>query len=1015
MGKGKKKVLFNPYARLCKYTCSDESYKNTKPVYSHLADFTDTGITISPAIPKSEVGLSIQFRCTVHIVEGDIVTIHLPGFKGPSKVFSLEMRPHPDGLNMAHCFQGFWSGDEKLKGRGKNGLPNKQQLILKCIRRVEENTLVLVGVPLSASIISPDKLPLNSGKIKIDGRIRNTDGGRIAKQPFLSCSEIKKKMTIAEEMEIYTQHINGLVESVGLSKEMRFVGEELYDEEIDQMWEAVQSRRPFTTDMAFTIAVDTFRSYEASGGFIKCIMENTIRFVKERDPLALHKEVARNWGVKVGAVVILEDALSTKYAGFYPKLTRVALLASHLLLMTPADVAHVFPGLDTPPKFSIYHELISAYRMRSLIGVNDASGTQNRSETILSKWQAFIAVLMIATTSVDDAEKRQGGDDDADQSKDSGDGGQRAVTVTFAQTESDSLAQQQQQVYMLNPPPLYVGFKELPPSEQNYLKELQPGEWYMFPSFIVAREDYPPLQDLAARAAAAEAAAAAAAAAAANLHQNKKKGRKGSKGKGAKETAQFQAGAGIMAAAAAAAAAAAGAGAGEGPAADGGEGRPQSAEEEHNWTVPDNAVVFEIRRTVECLEMADLAACPSNKEWLLPLSASFRVVSVRVLEELNDLIHIVLDMKGSLGGAVLDEYIPDSDRSIANMVTRKVLQEAEKAEVTVPAIALLTYYNVKLARLRCFHPPTLMREQYLRHFREAKLQSEAKQSIESGAVVWQICAAPAQQIEDGIIKQAVWEAMNRKVALTVEYLFRMRSRSQLEYLDQPGGLTSLSFSTYMADYMGKGPRSIRRLVRKGISHEAPKPTLQQLMAEIEVGNKQLKQLTAKLGQDKAKKEHYRRTSLMGDEAPSPARVRVCREFYVCFTLSDVLCISLVLVCLFVCFRLVFSSFSSYGVLCCGGRGEAHERKETNIKQYKTKKNTFGWSFLNGAPKGQYPSPGSSPFSRICVVHSCRRSESISLVSVYEKYFFNKEKQTRQKKSLILKTAIELSIDSWWWW
>lgn len=812
----KKKVAYDPYARLCKYTCCDD--QKAPPIYTHPGDFTDTGMTISPALPRSEVGLSIQFRTTVHVVEGDVVIIHLPNFKGMSKVVSLEMRPHPDGLNMANNFQAYWSGDEKRKGRGKNGVPNKQQLMLKCIKRVEENTLVFVGVPLSASIVSPDKLPANSAKIKVEGRIRHSEGGRIPKQSFLSCTEIKKKTAI-EEMEVYTEHINGLVESVGLSKEMRYVGEEIGCEEVDQLWESLQTRNPLTTELPFPIAVDVFRNYEDSGDFIKIIMENTVRFVKARDPLALHQEVATNWGVKVGAVVMLEDILASKYAGLYPKLTRAAILATHLLLMKPADVLHLFPGLDTPPAFSIYSELISAFRMRSLIGKeNDASAIPSRSVAILKKWTAMISILMVATTVVDEAEAAMFSSEEAAAEEAAEAAGEaRQPTVTFAATENESNSLRQC-VYLQKPPPLYVGLRDLPQSDLAHVRSLTTGDWYMFPSFTVARESFRPLQDLAAKAEEEAAAAAAAAALANNTMSGSAK-----KKKKAHDSA--------VAAAAAAAAAKDEAG----------------DDDERVYSIPDNAIVFEIRTTVDCLEMADLSASPSNCEWLLPLSSSFRVVSVNVVEDLNDLTHVVLDMKGSLGGSILDDYIPDGDRSIASVVIRKVLQEAERSDTFTQAIALLTTYNIKLAYLRRFHPPTLLREQYLTTYRENKLLSESKQALESGTVVWQVCVNPAHQLEEGVIKPAVWETINRKIGLLIEHAFRGRSRVNHTWGEIPGGITSLSFQTYTVDYAGKGPRPIRRMVKKAITHEAPKPVLQQLKLELEAARKQLKTLTNKIG------------------------------------------------------------------------------------------------------------------------------------------------------------------------
>lgn len=815
---GKKKALYDPFARLARYTCNSQSYSKIAAETSHPGDFTDTGITISPALPRTEVGLSIQFRCSVNIVEGDVIVIHLPNFKGNSRVLSLEMRPHPDKINLAQHFQAYWSGDEKLKGRGKNGVPAKQQLLLRCIRRVEEQTMVLVGVPHGACIVSPDKLALNSTKIRIEGRVKNAENGRIPKMPFASCTEIKKK-TLIEEIEAYSKSISGVVEGAGLSKEMRFVGEELCAEEVDQIADSIEGRRPFKSDLKFFIGIEAFHAYEDAGGFVKEIMEGTVRFLKERDPLAVHKEVARNWNVKIGAVVILEDLVACKYAGFYPKLSRLGILVVYLLMMTPGDVMRTFPGLTTAPKMSIYQELICAYRMRSLIGSSsDPTALPSRSEEILKKWNSVVAILLTATTLVDEADPLHHEEDVASKGAT-----QRQATVTFAEADLQGGAPAVQSPYMCPPPLLYVGLKDLPSGELQYLKSLAPGDLYMFPNFVVAREEYKPLEELAAREAAI--AHAESLAAAPQTPQSKKKAKKGKKSNSPAATASSLATARTEIA----------------------------AEFESHFSIPDNAIVFKIRKTVECLEMTDISASPANREWLLPFSSSFRVVSVTVEEELNDLVHVVLDMQGSLSGVLQDECIPDGDRAVARMVTNKVLQETEKAEGVTPAIALITYYNIKLSMLRRLHPPTLLREQYLTHFRENKRASEAKQAIESGKVVWEVCVSPAQQLEEGVIKPSSWESMPRRYALIVENLFRTRSKQKFVWNEVPGGLTSLHLQEYTADYMGKGPRPIRRVVCKCITHEVLKSSITQLQAEMEATKKTLKKLTAELGANDKKK------------------------------------------------------------------------------------------------------------------------------------------------------------------
>lgn len=876
----KKKVLYDPFHRLARYTCSPENYFDGKVAYVHEGEIIDTAFTIIPAIPRAEVGLTIQFRCTVHIVEGDVITIHMPDFKGSSKLFSLETRLHPDGLDMARSFQAYWSGDEKRPGRGRNGVPQKQLLLLRCIRQVEENTLVLIGVPHSAMLISPEKLALNSTKIRIEARLMHSEGGRIAKQPFLSCTELRKK-TLLEEIEIYSQQMNLLVTGAGLSREMRYIKEEMSAEEVYQVAEAVETRCPFQTDMVFPIAMDLYHVYEDAGGFVKIVMENMVKFVKEHDPLALHKEVAHNWDVKVGAVVILEEVLAVKYAGFYPKLSRLGILAAHLLLLTPNDVVHLFPGLSNPPKYSIYHELISAFRMRSLIGSSmDAYGLPSRSEAIIEKWKGFISILFTATEGVDDAEdngsqvpftesprmktnsppldsREDGNGLDKGNSLNGGGrgGGGGGHHVTFCTHERDTPERPpRKNPYMFPPPPLFVGLKDLPASELQYIRELDAGSGYMFPNFVVAREEYKPLQELkrrmeAKRESEANRVAALQAAARVSSQTGRKKHKGGSpRGKsGARLSREKSPGSKDSYAVGAAA------GGGENNAAGSGFGGG-GEEENTTFSVPDNAVVFEIHNVVECLEMADLSAGPANKEWLLPFSSSFRVYSVSVEEEWNDLTHVVLLMRGSLAGPVLDEMIPSGDRSIASLVARKVRKEIEKAVTITPAIALLIMYKIKRSELYRLSPPTLLREQYLAHFQEVKRGAEAKQAIESGVVVWQACAMPAQQLEEGVIKPPIWEVIPRKYALLIENLFRSRSRTKLSWLDVPGGLTALYLgNVYMADYLGRGLRPIRRLVKKSITHEAPKIALSQLLEEMEVTKKTLRTISALSEKDFKKK------------------------------------------------------------------------------------------------------------------------------------------------------------------
>ncbi|CCW64359.1 unnamed protein product [Phytomonas sp. EM1] len=201
-------------------------------------------------------------------------------------------------------------------------------------------------------------------------------------------------------------------------------------------------------------------------------------------------------------------------------------------------------------------------------------------------------------------------------------------------------------------------------------------------------------------------------------------------------------------------------------------------------------------------------------------------------------------MRGSLAGAVGDPWIPEADAAVARVVVKKVRMEIKNTEAYTAAMAQLIYLNIRLQDRRQLHPPTRLRAEYQQQYHDVKRNSIAKQTTENGSVVWQVCVSPAQMLEEGVVKPAVWEAVPRKYAATIEYLFLGRSSTQFTL--ETGGL-SVNLVDYTIDYGGKGPRPLRRLVNRYITHEASFPkTYAQLVADVEATARQLDHLNAKL-------------------------------------------------------------------------------------------------------------------------------------------------------------------------
>ncbi|KAG8345685.1 hypothetical protein ERJ75_001598500 [Trypanosoma vivax] len=682
MAKGKKKGPVNVFARLAKY--QDAVSLPQEPVEESSAELGDTELTIIPPIPFVEVQLNLQFRCSVPIIEGDVLQVSLPGFKGKASVFTPQ-NFGDQGTVTSPQFLGYWSG-EGMKREKK--APPKHTLLLKCIRRIELHQLVVLTIPPSVGLTSPNKLAANSSKIKIGGTVVHSLGGKLLKQVILSTTEIRKR-PVEEEISDYRGFLTDIDQKGGLKEIEQHIAEELSVEELDNLWEAAHDRCPYPLGLQWHIAISAFHEYENSGPILKAIMEKAIECIKSHDNLCLQREIATNLGVKIGAVVAFQDMLYTLYGAMYPYLLSSVLLAVRLFTMEPIDIARTF--LCEPPQLSVAQEIYSCFRIEDIDG--------------LHRWGYTIAALLL-------------------------------ITDNNEYITDNSLE-------FPDPPVLYFGLKELPQEELRLIREMEEGSSCIFPCFTTARPDV-------------------------------------------------------------------------------------SWEDEEAFAVPDNAVLFEMHNVSEALEICDLSMYPYDAEWLLPLCSSFSVVSVKVYDDRNSLTHVVLESHGCLHGSAPNDLIPEEDKKVAKVVSKKLRLELKKMDYLVRYVANHTYLNVRLNERLRLSPQTLVRAQYVDHYFEIKRHSQAKMTVEDGSVNWQVCTNPAQVTDpvEGVVKHAAWESMPRKFALLAEQSFL--SRTRVKKVFELNGIV-LNFTNYTCDYGGKGPRSMRRIVKKRVSHEAPLPALSEII------------------------------------------------------------------------------------------------------------------------------------------------------------------------------------------
>ncbi len=419
MPKPGKKEAFNPFKSRAR-AHSTEPPDTVRDEDIQPGEFRDTKLTFVPAAAKQECSLTIEFRCTTKIVRGDTIVIRLAGFKGlAAGVFTLEKRPHPEEeKDFCQHFHAYWAGEAAPKGG-----PPSQSITLLCRKKIPENAKVVIGVPDAVHIALPDKLAQNSPKLKIEGIVRHAaGGGKIPKAPIESCTEIKKKPLdddIAEVERVFKE----LQGAAALDEEeLQFV-HEMTPQEVDQIWENCRDVSDLKLGLCFKTETAVFQSYEEHAPLAKILTENFLG--KKRTSLALHKELAANLGVKVGALVVLEDALFARYGCYYfsSDLSRAAVMVLRLYTCEAHDIARLF-GLVT--SICIYRELGSAIR------------TMNNA--VLSKWTNFLGVLSTCCSK-----------------------------LTHIAPE------------MI--PVLYRGIKDLPADSLQHLLSLKKDDWYLFPNF----------------------------------------------------------------------------------------------------------------------------------------------------------------------------------------------------------------------------------------------------------------------------------------------------------------------------------------------------------------------------------------------------------------------------------------------------------------------------------------------------------------------------------------------------
>lgn len=265
--------------------------------------------------------------------------------------------------------------------------------------------------------------------------------------------------------------------------------------------------------------------------------------------------------------------------------------------------------------------------------------------------------------------------------------------------------------------------------------------------------------------------------------------------------------------------------------------RPATDEQFAN-SVPESAVLFEVHGPVDGIELNDISMYPADAKWMLPMFASFSVVSVESLsQERNNLLHVVLRMTGSLGGALRDERFPEEHRSVAAITIKKSktdsMIQAEKAQALSRAI----YAHYKLVGLKRLHPQLSQALHYLDKFSEVQRGSAARAAVEDGTVKWQQQVADAGAAQAtaaassvsammtsssaanggdgfGALVPASWDIVGKKQSVVLEMAFLKRQLG-MKQVSVEG--VEINFENWTADF-GKGLRNVRRLIGKNQTH-----------------------------------------------------------------------------------------------------------------------------------------------------------------------------------------------------
>jgi len=438
-----KKVVFNPFlTRARARSIAGPGALGEDEKQEEGAEFRDAAVHYLP-IGKQEAPLELSFRCTHKLLRGDTIIFRLAGFKGQQAcLFTFEPRQTvTDSKVDPSYFRGFWGGEVNL---GK-GAPPTQAITIQVRHEVEANTLVVLGVPEACHIMLPEKLPASSQKLKIEGSVKAAVGGKVPKTPIVhpGFDELKKKKL---------NEIDGDVEEVKSKiKEMEALAGEAHEEEIqfarevtvqevEQLWEEVRHFSELRWGLQYHMESHVFNTLEELIPVMQAVPRNFLDAAKKRVPLAFHRELAANLGVRVGTIVVLEDILFSLYGHYYlqppespmQSVKRSALLALRLWTCESHDICRLLNLTSAP---CIYRDVHSAIR------------SNNQAE--LKKWANFIGVL----------------------------------SSTCGALSAD----------LNNVPTLYHAVKDLPTAAYDHLKALPKGSIYCFPNFTTCSAESPKL------------------------------------------------------------------------------------------------------------------------------------------------------------------------------------------------------------------------------------------------------------------------------------------------------------------------------------------------------------------------------------------------------------------------------------------------------------------------------------------------------------------------------------------